>query len=111
MTTFYFQLIISGSWIFALMLNIPPFLAADVEDNFCLPLWPERWMPMAHYWFNSIFILLSMALMAGLYTRVVCSVFFIRRDHDHLIYQQRVSDEELLSMFLHNLTIKHILIV
>lgn len=47
---------------------------------------------MANRWMWFVFAVLSMALMAGLYTRVVYHLWFKRNDDNQLSYQQRVSD-------------------
>ena len=92
--TAFFQLITFGSWIFSLVLNIPGFLVRKVRGNVCMLVWPEEWMNTAYGWMWFVLVVFSVALMAGLYTRVVYNLWFKRNDGNKLIYQQRVSDEQ-----------------
>jgi len=52
----------------------------------------EEWMPKAYflYWSTTI-VAIAMAIMTGLYSRIVYTLWF-KRDHDNqLTFQQRVS--------------------
>lgn len=93
--TFPFQLIIFGSWIFSSIFSIPDFLALNVQGKICVPLWPEKWMSKAYYWVWFVLVVLSVALMAGLYTRIVHNLWFKRNDGNQLTRQQRVSDQDV----------------
>ena len=55
---------------------------------------------MANRWMWFVFAVLSMALMAGLYTRVVYHLWFKRNDDNQLTYQQRVSDKDVSLAFI-----------
>ena len=87
---FPFQVIIPGSWIFALIANMPLFLALKVKDNDCT-LMDEEWIPKAYFLYWSVIVGVAMVMMAGLYSRIVYTLWF-KRDHDNqLTFQQRVS--------------------
>lgn len=88
--TFPFQGITFGSWIFALILTIPMFLVMNVKGNFCESFWPNKWMPMAFSWMWFVLVLLSVALMAGLYAKVVYILWFKSDESDQLTDQQSV---------------------
>ncbi|KAL9951070.1 hypothetical protein ACROYT_G043665 [Oculina patagonica] len=83
------KLIAVGSWIFPLIITIPLFLVESVKANRCGLVWPEEWMSKANYWMWFVLVLLSVALMAGLYSRVVYTLWFKRNDDNQLTYQQR----------------------
>ncbi|KAL9951082.1 hypothetical protein ACROYT_G043678 [Oculina patagonica] len=83
------KVLIFGSWTFALVLTIPLFLVMNVKGNFCHSFWPEKWMPMAFSWVWFVLVLFSVALMAGLYARVVFILWFKRHDNSQLTDQQR----------------------
>ena len=89
-------MIISGSWILPLILSIPHFLKTDfkTETNIyqCLYDWPEDWMNTAYTWTTNSIILLSIVLMAGLYTRMVYTLWLKRGDEYILTNQQQVRD-------------------
>ena len=87
---FLFQVIIPGSWIFALIAKMPLFLALNVKDNDCA-LMDEEWIPKAYFLHWSVIVGVAMVMMAGLYSRIVYTLWF-KRDHDNqLTFQQRVS--------------------
>lgn len=79
----------------ALILNIPLFLVTDIEkvesEIFCVYLWPKDWMAKATSVTWLVMVVLSMALMAVLYSRVVYTLWFKRNDDNQLTHQQQVS--------------------
>ena len=83
-------MIVLGSWFFSLVLNISQFSRVRyVKDNiFCLH--PEQWMHKASLvgWLSYTFI--SSALMIGLYSRVVHTLWFKRHDQNVQSCQQQV---------------------
>ena len=83
-------MIILGSWFFSFVLNIPQFSRVTyVKDNkFCS--YPEQWMHKANLmaWLSYTFI--SSALMIGLYSRVVHTLWFKRHDQNVQSCQQQV---------------------
>ncbi|KAL9978218.1 hypothetical protein ACROYT_G015713 [Oculina patagonica] len=85
------KVIIAGSWIFSLLLNIPLFLVRNLEkrSNRCVDVWPESWMGKAYSLIWLSFTLLTLALMAGLYSRVVYALWFKGDDDNQLTHQQR----------------------
>ena len=51
----------------------------------------EEWMPKAYFLYWSTIVGVAMAIMTGLYSRIVYTLWF-KRDHDNrLTFQQRVS--------------------
>jgi len=88
--TFLFQVIIPGSWIFSFVVNIPLFLALNVKDNACVWM-NEEWMPKAYFLYWSAIVVVAMATMALLYSRIVYNLWFKRDPENQLTFQQRVS--------------------
>lgn len=83
---FYFlslKVIISCSWIFGVILNIPEFLVRsfDKEVNFCTLTFPEEWMGKAYSWIWCVLLaFLPVSLMTALYSRVVYALWFKRTE-------------------------------
>jgi len=70
------------------------FVVVTVKDNTCMNIRVrgEDWMPKAYDMLWKSAALLTMVLMAGLYSRIVYTLWFKRDDHDNqLAFQQRVS--------------------
>lgn len=72
------------SWISAVILNIPLFLTIyfDKKVDFCMEYWPQpEWLPKAYSstWFFVAGII-PITLMTVLYSRVVHSLWFKRRE-------------------------------
>ena len=88
--TFLFQVIISGSWIFSLIANIPLFLVLKVKDNACM-LMNEGWLPKAYFLYWSAIGVVAMAIMVRLYCRIVYTLWFKRDPDNQLTFQQQVS--------------------
>ena len=90
-----FQVIIAGSWVFALIFNIPLFLVMDFRKKknrtYCGEIFPERWMAMAYSLAWLFLIVLSLVIMVVLYSRVVYTLWFKHDDENQLTCQQRVS--------------------
>lgn len=69
-------------------------MVVTVQDNTCVNIWVygEDWMPKAYDILWSSTVLLAVALMAGLYSRVVYTLWFKRDVCDNqLAFEQRVS--------------------
>lgn len=90
-----FQMIIAGSWVFALIFNILLFLVMDIRKKknrtYCGEIFPERWMAMAYSLAWLFLIVLSLVMMVVLYSRVVYILWFKHDDGNQLTCQQRVS--------------------
>ena len=87
---FLFQVIIPGSWIFALIVNIPLSLALNVKDIACV--WMNAGMLLkACFLFRSAIVVAAMVLMAGLYCRIIYTLWFKRDPENQLTFQQRVN--------------------
>ncbi|XP_020627707.1 pyroglutamylated RFamide peptide receptor-like [Orbicella faveolata] len=82
------KVIIPGSWIFSLVVNIPLFLALNVKDNACVWM-DEEWMPKAYFLYWSAIVVVAMATMALLYSRIVYNLWFKRDPENQLTFQQR----------------------
>ena len=93
--TLQFQVIIPGSWVFALILNMPDFLVTDIEkiknENICVNIWPKDWMAKAKSVTWLVMVVVSLALMIVLYSRVVYNLWLKRNDDNELANQQKVS--------------------
>ena len=74
------------------MLNYPPFVAreASKESNFCVDLWPKKWMGEAYGLSWLAVVVLSCATMVVLYSRVLYTLWFNTNDGNQLNYQQSV---------------------
>jgi len=87
-------MIIPGSWIFAAIVNIPLFLAKNTTIKkgrvLCEPTWPEAWME-AFIMILSVVVGVSLVMMIALYSKVVYTLWFQRKDEHHLNIQQKVS--------------------
>ena len=87
-------MIIPGSWIFAGIVNIPLFLAKNTKMKkgrvLCVPTWPEAWME-AFIMILSVVVGVSLIMMIALYSRVVHTLWFKRKDEHQLNIQQKVS--------------------
>ncbi|KAL9957208.1 hypothetical protein ACROYT_G038817 [Oculina patagonica] len=86
--------IIPGSWLLALIFNIPLFLVVDIEKetsgNFCVHAWPEEWMGKAYSWALLVLqTVLPLSMMAVLYSRVVYTLWFKRNVANKQTHQQR----------------------
>ena len=87
---FLFQVIIPGSWIFALIVEIPLSLALNVKDNACV--WMNAgWLLKTFFLFRSAIVVAAMVLMAGLYCRIIYTLWFKRDPENQLTFQQKVN--------------------
>ena len=88
-----FQVIIPGSWIFSVIFNLPLFLLVEVKDDYCKNAWVygQDWMPKAYDLLWSSLVATSVAMMAGLYCRIVYTLWLKRIENDQPAFQQRVS--------------------
>ena len=87
---FLFQVIIPISWIFSLIHQIPFFLALNVKENACVPM-NEGWLLKTSFLLGSAIVVGAMVLMAGLYCRIIYTLWFKRDSENQLTFQQRVS--------------------
>ena len=87
-----FQVIIPCTWIFALILNLPWFLFLDVQDNHCtnVPIYGQDWIPKAYHVLCLSLVAVSVAMMAGLYSRIVYNLW-LKGEDNQSTFQQQVS--------------------
>ena len=96
LTYFVLQLIIPGSWILAVITNIPKFIKLDfVEEqnpNYCIYDydWPQEWMEKAFLLAGICIPMLCFTLMMGLYSRVIYTMYFKRDEYTQHTCQQQV---------------------
>ena len=69
------------------------FLMIKVEGNACVNVWVygEDWIPKAYDLLWSTMVGLAVLLMAGLYSRIVYTLWFKRDPENEITFQQRVS--------------------
>ena len=95
-SSFLFQVIIPGCWIFALISNIPIFLSVNYKNTIgdCEEDWPKKWMGIANSmgWFV-IMAFLPMLVMSGSYSRVVYTLWFKQTDKNKLSPRQKVRND------------------
>ena len=86
-------MIIPGSWIFSLIFNMPLFLVVDEKGKYCTNVLVsgQDWMPKAYHLLWSSLVGVAVALMAGLYSRIVYTLWFKRVEDNQPAFQQRVS--------------------
>ncbi|KAL9957214.1 hypothetical protein ACROYT_G038824 [Oculina patagonica] len=84
------KVIIAGSWIFSLILNIPVFLAKNIntKSSMCVLIWPEL-MRKAYILSWVVLVFISCAVMVGLYSNVAYTLWFKRNDDNQLTFQQQ----------------------
>ncbi|KAL9957200.1 hypothetical protein ACROYT_G038809 [Oculina patagonica] len=90
------KVIIPGSWVFALILNMPDFLVTDIEKiksgNVCVNIWPNGWMAKAKSVMWMVIVVVSLLLMVVLYSRVVYTLWFKQdKDNQHTHQQKGVT--------------------
>ena len=73
-----------------MLVNILLFLALKVKDNVCM-LMDEGWLTKAYLLCWSATVVVAMAIMAGLYCRIVYTLWFKRDPDNQLTFQQKVS--------------------
>lgn len=90
-----FQVIIPASWVFAVILIVPMFIVKDVvkseTGNLCMYVFAEEWMGRAYTTTWNIVFFLPLALMIGLYSKVVHTLWLKGRNDNQLTYQQQAS--------------------
>jgi len=69
------------------------FLMIKVEGNACVNVWVygDDWIPKAYDLLWSAMVGLAVVLMAGLYSRIVYTLWFKRGREKEITFQQRVS--------------------
>ena len=87
---FISQVIIPASWIFAFIVHVSKFIGLNVKDNACVRM-DEEWLRRAFFLSLSAIIVAAMVVMAGLYSRVVYTLWCKRDPENQLTFQQRVS--------------------
>ena len=91
--TLRYQVIIPGSWVFSLIITFPGFLVTNFDKKIesCGETFPSEWMAKAYSltWLLAT-TALPLALMVGLYSIVVHTLWFKRNDANELTYQQKV---------------------
>ncbi|KAL9957203.1 hypothetical protein ACROYT_G038812 [Oculina patagonica] len=87
------KVIIPASWVFAVLLIVPMFIVKDVvkleSGNLCMYLFPEEWMGRAYTTTWNIVFFLPLALMIGLYSKVVHTLWFKGSNDNQLTYKQQ----------------------
>ena len=71
-----------------MILHIREF-GKKVDHNICIYVWSEVMVKAVSMMWHA-FVYLSSLLMAGLYSRVVYTLWFKRNDDNELTYQQQV---------------------
>ena len=66
-------------------------LVRDVENNTCVDDWPEEWMAEAFHLTWLAIVVIPLALMVVLYSRVVYTLWLKQDNENELTHQQRVS--------------------
>jgi len=87
--------IIVGSWIFSFIVVTPSILSVNVKDNACVSM-VEEWMSKAYFLLWSAVVVVTVAIMVGLYSRIVYTLWFKRNPDNQLTFQQRVSINTLV---------------
>jgi len=85
------KVIIPGSWIFSVILNLPWFLFLEVQDGYCknVPMYGQNWIPRAYSLLFSTLVAVSVVMMAGLYSRIVYTLWLKRVENNQPAFQQR----------------------
>ncbi|XP_020608179.1 pyroglutamylated RFamide peptide receptor-like [Orbicella faveolata] len=81
------KVIIPGSWIFALIFFILYITGSNVKDNACVRM-DEEWLQKAETLLWSVIVVAAMVLMAGLYSRIVYTLWFKCDPENQLAFQQ-----------------------
>ncbi|CAH3173130.1 unnamed protein product [Porites lobata] len=79
---------ISGSWILALIMNVPEFWK-KIEGSTCSYAWTKKWMPKAYTLIWRVFFGLSFMLMTGLYSRVIYALWFKNASNSKVVNRQK----------------------
>ena len=81
-------MVIAGSWILAVILQLREY-GKKVVDNSCVYVWSEEFVNSFSLMWHS-FVFVSCIILAGLYSRVVHTLWFRRTDHDEITHHQQV---------------------
>ena len=81
-------MVIAGSWILAVILQLREY-GKKVVDNSCVYVWSEEFVNSFSLMWHS-FVFVSCIILAGLYSRVVHTLWFRRNDHDETTHHQQV---------------------
>ena len=73
-----------------MIVEIPMFLALNVKDSAYVWI-NEGWLLKTCFLFRSAIVVATMVLMAGLYCRIIYTLWFKRNPENQLTFQQRVS--------------------
>ena len=76
-----------------MIFNLPLFLVVEVKDSYCKNVWVhgQDWMPKAYHLLWSSLVAVAVAMMAGLYSRIVYTLWLKPVEDNQLAFQQRVS--------------------
>ena len=66
------------------------FLLINVKDNGCV-LMNEGWLLKTSFLLRSAIVVAAMVLIAGLYCRIIYTLWFKRDSENQLTFQERVS--------------------
>jgi len=75
------------------MAHMPKFMALKVIGNACRPIY-EEWLQKAFYLLRSAIVVAAVVLMAGLYSRIVYTLWLKRDPENQLTFQQWVSNNK-----------------
>ena len=75
---------------------IPQFLIINVKDNACV-LVNKGWLLKTSFLLRSAIVVAVMILMAGLYCRIIYTLWFKCDSENQLTFQQRVSINKQVS--------------
>ena len=81
-------MVIAGSWILAVILQLREY-GKKVVDNSCVYVWSEEFVNSFSLMWHS-FVFVSCIILAGLYSRVVHTLWFRRNGHDEITHHQQV---------------------
>ena len=81
-------MVIAGSWILAFILQLREY-GKKVVDNSCVYVWSEEFVNSFSLMWHS-FVFVSCIILAGLYSRVVHTLWFRRNDHDDITHNRQV---------------------
>ncbi|XP_068696278.1 neuropeptide FF receptor 1-like [Montipora foliosa] len=87
------KFIIFASWAFAFILQIPQFLNKEfnreINPHFCISAWREKWITRAFFLVWLAFYVISFALMAVLYYKIIRALWFKRDGDNNATHQQQ----------------------
>ncbi|XP_022784191.1 pyroglutamylated RFamide peptide receptor-like isoform X2 [Stylophora pistillata] len=87
------KVIVLCSWIFAVFFNLPLFLVRTFEmaeaNNYCVQIWPEKWMSSVYCVAWLFLVVASAVTMTVLYSRVIYTLWHHPNDGNPLTYKQQ----------------------